>query len=122
MTGGLTLRDEGAAGWLEPYLAGLRLGQAIAGHCTDCGRVSLPPEAVCPVCRLPVTALVTLPGTATLIARTTGTEGDVALVQFDGATTASVAALRGFTNQTLGRIVATPADRPHLILMPEVPE
>ena len=120
MTGGLALRDDGAGGWLEPYLAALRDGRAVAGRC-DCGRVSLPPEATCPVCRLPVTASVTLPGSATLIARTTGTEGDVALVRFDGATTASIAVLRGFTDQTRGRITVAPAHLPHLILKPEVP-
>lgn len=120
MTGALTLRDDGAGGWLEPYLDALRDGRAVASRC-DCGRVSLPPEATCPVCRLPVTASVTLADFATLIARTSGTEGDVALVRFDGATTASVAVLRGFTGQTRGRIAAAPADRPHLILMPEVP-
>ena len=120
MTGGLILRQDGAEGWLGPYLSGLRAGLAIAG-CCPCGRVSLPPETRCGVCHGPVTAMVTLPGAATLIHRSTGADGDVALVQFDGATTASVAVLRGVEDQTRGMIAPAPAGRPHLILTPVAP-
>ena len=120
MSDGLILRDGGAGGWIEPYLAGLRQGRAIAAQCT-CGRVSLPPERTCPLCRNPVAQWVTLPSTATLIHRATGADGDVALVRLDGATTASVAVLQGFTAESIGRVVAAPADRPYLILAPVRP-
>jgi hypothetical protein len=60
-----------------------------------------------------------LSGTATLCWRTTGSDGDVALVRLDGADTLSLARLDGFDGQTRGRQRADPA--PALVLSPEEP-
>ena len=94
-------------GFLGPYLSGLRHGRAVAGRCTACGRVALPPEATC-LCGAGAVTAHPLPGWATVIWRTTGQDGDVALVRFDGADTLSLARLDGFGNHRCGRIVASP--------------
>jgi hypothetical protein len=91
----LTLDYDLAEGFLGPYLTGLREGRAVAGACTACHRIALPPETTCP-CGARRFAAHTLSGKATVLWRTTGTDGDMALVRFDGADTLSVARLDGF--------------------------
>lgn len=116
MTPSITLDYTIGEGFLAHYLDGLRAGQARAGHCTACGRVALPPEPVCP-CGGLMAETITLPGTATLLWRTTGADGDVALVRFDGADSTSLARLDGFADQTQGRLAASPDAA--LVLVPE---
>jgi uncharacterized OB-fold protein len=103
-------------GFLAPYLDGLRRGVATAGRCAACGRVALPPEPVCD-CGARDPAIVALAGNATIIFRTTGADGDVGLVRFDGADSNALARLDGFTDQTRGRIV--PSADAALVLTPE---
>ncbi len=95
----LTLDYSLGEGFLAPYLAGLRKGEAQAGRCPACGRVALPPEPVC-ICGERNPEMVRLSGSATLLWRTTGSDGDVALVRFDGADSNALARLEGFAGQT----------------------
>jgi uncharacterized OB-fold protein len=112
----LTLDYDLGEGFLGPYLEGLRRGTAVAGRCTACGRVAMPPERICPCgARDPVAH--PLGGAATVRWRTTGADGDVALVRFEGADTLSLARLQGFADQTHGRIVADPGAG--LVLVPK---
>jgi uncharacterized OB-fold protein len=103
-------------GFLAPYLDGLRAGAAVASRCAACGRVALPPEPVCD-CGGRDAAMITLSGTATIILRTTGADGDVGLVRFDGADSNALARLDGFTDQTRGRVA--PSAEAALVLTPE---
>ena len=112
----VTLDYDLAEGHLGPYLAGLRNGRAVAGVCHACGRVALPPEATCP-CGARDFAARPLAGTATVLWRTTGSDGDVALVRFDGADTLSLARLEGFSRQVRGAIAASPDSA--LVIVPE---
>jgi uncharacterized protein len=112
----LTLDYTLGEGFLAPYLDGLREGHAVAARCPSCGRISLPPDPTCP-CGTRSTQTLPLPGTATLLWRTTGTDGDVALVRFDGADTLSLARLHGFTTQSRGRLLGSPDAA--LVLEPE---
>ncbi len=113
----LTLDYTLGEGFLAPYLDGLRQGEARAGRCSSCGRLALPPEPVC-ACGGRDPAMVTLSGGATVLWRTTGSDGDVALVRFDGADSHALARLDGFAGQTRGRIA--PNTGAALVLMPEV--
>lgn len=115
----LTLDYTLGEGFLAPYLDGLRKGEARAGRCPACGRVALPPEPVC-ACGAKDPQMVTLSGVATLLWRSSGTDGDVALVRFDGADCNSLARLDGFDRQTRGRIA--PSAKAALFLTPEVAE
>ncbi len=105
-----------AEGWLAPYVAGLRDGRAIAARCTACDVVSFPPARVC-ACGGRQSAWVTLDGTAQVMFRSTGIDGDFALVQFAGASTASVARLQGMAaHETMGRIAPALTTRPGLVV------
>lgn len=112
----LTLDYTLGEGFLAPYLDGLRAGRAIAGRCATCGRTSLPPEPTCP-CGARTSQPIPLTGEATVHWRTTGTDGDVALVRFDGADTLSLARLENFTDETRGHII--PAPHAALVLSPK---
>ncbi len=112
----VTLDYDLAEGFLAPYLSGLRDGRAVAGACSACGRVALPPEATCP-CGASDFSAVPLSGRAAVLWRTTGTEGDVGLVRFDGADTLSVARLEGFSRQRRGVVMARPDSA--LVIGPE---
>lgn len=112
----LTLDYDLGEGFLAPYLEGLRRGEVTAGRCTSCSRVALPPERTCQ-CGAHEPAAHLLDGAATVLWRTTGADGDVALVRFDGADTLSLASLQGFVGQTRGRIVADLGAG--LVLVPE---
>ncbi len=112
----LTLDYTLGEGFLAPYLDGLRAGTAVAGRCAACGRVALPPEPVCD-CGGRDPAMVALGGAATVLWRTTGADGDVGLVRFDGADSNALARLDGFTGETRGRIA--PSAEAALVLTPE---
>lgn len=112
----LTLEYEAAEGFLGPYLSGLREGRAVAGSCDTCGRTALPPEATC-ICGARDFSARPLSGEAAILWRTTGTDGDVALVRFDGADTLSVARLEGFSGQLRGVVAASPESA--LVIIPE---
>lgn len=114
----LTLDYTLGEGFFAPYLDGLRAGQALAGRCAGCGRIALPPAPVCP-CGQRGVEMLALSGLATLLWRSTGSDGDVALVRFDGADAPSLARLSGFGAQGRGRIAADPAAG--LVLVPADP-
>jgi hypothetical protein len=107
----LTLDCEMAEGWLAPFVDGLRQGQALASVCGSCGGASFPPRRACP-CGGRATAWATLPGTAEVVLRSAGADGDFALVRLDGAITATVARVSG-TGPL--RLCAATGDRPALV-------
>lgn len=114
----LSLTYDLAPGWLAPYINGLRAGQAVAARCTGCDRVSFPPLRICP-CGGRATLWANLPGTASLRFRSTGSDGDFALVAFDGASGLAVARLDGFgPDAQHGQISAANGPRPGLVLRP----
>ena len=78
-------------GWLTPWLDGLRKGKAVASSCSACDAAHFPPLRACPTCRKPSDGWRNLDGTATVLFRTNGADGDIAMVQFDGASSACVA-------------------------------
>lgn len=112
----LTLDYDLGEGFLSAHLDGLRRGEAVAGRCTACGRVAMPPERTCQ-CGAHDPVAQPLDGGAEVLWRTTGADGDVALVRFDGADTLSLARLAGFGPQARGRIVADPGAG--LVLVPK---
>jgi hypothetical protein len=80
----VALDYELAEGWLAPWVEGLRKGEAVASHCTACHSSRFPPLRACPVCRARLNRWVTLSGYATVLSRTTGTDGDFVMARFDG--------------------------------------
>ncbi len=93
----LTLAYQLGEGALQPYLQGLCDGVANARMCTLCERVTFPPERSC-TCqqkgnRPPAFGWKTLSGKATILHRTTGVDGDFALVRFAGADNLAVCRL-----------------------------
>lgn len=105
-------------GWMAPFVKGLLRGEAMARRCEDCGIKSFPPHRTC-ACGGSGAVWVSLPGTATIQFRATGSDGDFALVQFDGADTSSVVSLQGIAEgQTNGRISAPDDAVPKLVLGP----
>jgi len=114
----LTLSYDLSPGWLAPYIDGLRAGRAVGARCRTCAKVSFPPLRTCP-CGGRETTWADLPGTATLHYRSTGSDGDFALVAFDGAAALCVARLDGFgPKDRLGIITAATGPRPGLCLRP----
>lgn len=95
------------AGWLAPWLDGLRDGKAVASHCSNCDEAQFPPLRACPTCRQSSDGWQTLEGSATVLFRTTGSDGDVAMVRFDGAKCA-----------TITRAEALPVDTTRCVLVP----
>lgn len=114
----LTLEYTLGEGFLAPYLEGLRAGKALAGRCAGCGRVALPPAPTC-LCGARRVEMQALSGLATILWRSTGSDGDAALVRFEGADTSALARLEGFRAQARGRIAADP--EAGLVLVPEDP-
>lgn len=112
----MTLEYDMAEGFLGPYLSGLRGGRVVAGTCEACGRTALPPEPTC-ICGAKGFSARALSGNAVILWRTAGTDGDVALVRFDGADTLSVARLDGFVEHRHGVIAASPEGA--LVIVPE---
>lgn len=94
-------------GWLTPWRDGLRDGVPVASNCSVCGQAQFPPLRTCPECRLPSDGWCSLTGRATILFRTTGTDGDIAMAAFDGASGATIA-----------RAEALPAGATHAVLAP----
>ena len=114
----LTLHYDLSPGWLAPHIEGLRAGRAVGARCRGCAKVSFPPLRVC-ACGGREATWAALPGTATLRYRSTGSDGDFALVAFDGASGLAVARLDGFgPDDRFGRVSAATGPRPALILRP----
>lgn len=101
----LSLHMDAGEGFHARYPDGLRRGEAIAGRCTACGRTALPPEPRC-TCSAAVAEMHRLPGSATILWATAGSEGTAALIRFDGADTLSVARLDASGTTPRVRIVA----------------
>jgi len=114
----LTLHYDLSPGWLAPYIGGLRAGRAMGARCRTCAKVSFPPLRTCH-CGGCGPTWAELPGIATLRYRSTGSDGDFALVVFDGAAGLCVARLYGFgPEDRLGIITAATGARPGLCLRP----
>ena len=108
------------SGWLTPFVTGLKAGKAKARKCNCCSKVSFPPLRVC-LCGSAEGAWQDLSGTGTIIWRTTGPDGDFALVQCDGADTQTIMRLIEFgANVTHGKIIASDTKKPALCLTPNV--
>jgi len=106
-------------GWLEPYVSGLKNGKLVARLCASCSRTSLPPSRCCS-CGHSVGSWKTISGSADIVYRCSGTDGDFALVQFHGVDTLTVVALHGVPpNALTGVIKQTEDDLPRLILQAE---
>jgi uncharacterized OB-fold protein len=106
-----------AEGAMTAWFDGLRTGRVMASCCDTCGRVSCPPVRHCG-CGGGVTEHP-LTGRAVIVARTTGADGDVALVRMKGADTLTLARLDGFAGQMHGIVRASPDAA--LTLVPEAP-
>ena len=105
-----------AAGWMAPFVRGLLDGQAIARRCIACGNTSYPPVRVCE-CGEVDGEWIQLPGSARLVHRTVGADGDFGLVCFDGANTQTVVSLVGFSeSQSIGKLHKPTKPHPALIL------
>lgn len=116
----LSLDYQLQAGWLEPFVHGLQQGIAIARSCTACNKISFPPVRVCE-CSHTHGNWVNLSGKAHIQYRCTGTEGNFALVQFEGADTQTVVRLEDMTeNDLAGQLMSPKAghstDQPALVL------
>lgn len=119
ITHNLTLSYSLSAGWLAPWVDGLAEGRAMARKCVACGRVSFVPLRVCG-CGSDDGTWVELSGRASILRRTTGTDGEHCLAQFDGADIACIARMHHFTPEiTQGCLVRSDKDLPMLILEPE---
>ena len=104
------------AGWLAPYVDGLKDGKVIARECVSCSRISFPPVRSC-ICGNTDGRWKQIEGTAKILQRTTGIDGDFALVRFDGVDTASVVALDAVSvSATTVIIKKTNSKLPQLIL------
>lgn len=103
-------------GWMAPYVDGLSVGTALARRCQNCAATSFPPLRVC-TCGCLEGNWVDLPGTARILFRTTGLDGDFGLVQFDGVTTKTTLRLHAIpATQTQGVIAASAGSLPVLYL------
>ncbi len=103
-------------GWMAPFVEGLRDGQAVARSCGVCSRVSFPPVRICD-CGEADGTWTTLTGTAEVTLRTTGSDGQFALVRFEGADTSSVVRLQDNV-EGHGALRASEGDVPKMILGP----
>lgn len=93
----LTLDYRLGGGRLTPFLEGLTRGQACAACCTNCGRVTFPPERVC-ACQMKQRQTqqpkwLSLTGQGQIVFRTTSSVDAFALVHFDGADNRAVCRL-----------------------------
>ncbi len=112
-----------AEGWLRPWVDGLRDGRAVASTCSHCDNTQFPPLRICPNCRMPSDGWRELPGGATLLHRTFGSDGDFALARFDGAERSAVVRAEHLPGDARrGQLAAVPVGHPRLILQSESPE
>ena len=104
-------------GWLSPFVDGLSEGKIMARQCSACCRTSVPPVRSC-VCGCGDGQWTALSGHARIIKRSSGSDGDFALVRFDGADTLSVVSLESLpSDATHGVIKTLDTDLPTLILV-----
>jgi len=114
----LTIDYTLSAGWLAPWVEALSKGNALARHCSGCGRNSFAPERVCP-CGETCGDWLLLSGKAVIENRTDGVDGSFALVRFKGADTCVVVALEGIAEgQTTGQLVRAEGALPRMVLGP----
>jgi len=111
----LPLEYDLKAGWLSPFVEGLTQGRAVARVCAACGRVSFPPLRTC-TCGSAEGEWVILSGRATVITRTSGTDGDFALARFDGADGLTTVALQSTATVAQSPLVLQASDPPRLVL------
>lgn len=115
----LSLDYQLTPGWMLPYIQGLFDGHAIARQCVSCMQTSFPPVRVCR-CGQSQAKWVQLSGQAKLVHRSQGSDGDFALVHFNGADTQAVVRLTGFNeDQFTGKLHASTEPLPALVLHPE---
>ncbi len=107
-------------GWLAPWRDGLREGKAVASACSACGTAQFPPLRICPACSTPSDGWRALSGAGDILFRTTGTDGDIAMIRFDGSSGSAIARAdalpKGATRATLA---PCPDDPPILALTAE---
>jgi len=107
-------------GWLMPWRDGLRQGKAVASTCAACGEAQFPPLRACPSCRARSDGWCTLSGAGTILNRTTGADGDFAMIRFDGAKGAAIARAEAIPpDATRASLAACPDDPPTLVLIAE---
>lgn len=109
-------------GWLAPWLDGLRQGRAVASSCTTCGAGQFPPLRDCPNCHRPSNGWTTLAGTASILSRTIGADGDFALVQFEGAERAAIARAEALPNDANRAVLGSCPEGPPTIRLEPEPE
>jgi len=111
-----------SAGWLAPWLEGLRVGKAVASLCSACNEAQFPPLRFCPTCRQHSDGWRKLDGHADVLFRTKGTDGDIAMVRFDGANSACIACIEALPIGATRCVLTTSTDEPPtptLIVEPE---
>lgn len=111
----LTLDYTIPTGTLTPYFDALQDGKALASACTACGVVAFPARTLCGACGEKDMKWSPLKGTARILFRTDNCADEstdkskvsFALVEFDGADTASTVALKNPEyKSTSGTLVA----------------
>jgi len=113
----LSLNYQLNAGWLSPFVEGLKEGKLVARQCSQCSHTSVPPTRSC-TCGSVEGTWTTLNGNARIVKQTNGADGDFALVRFKGADTLSVVALESISfDETHGVIKKIDTDLPALILV-----
>lgn len=113
----LNLNYRLSPGWLSPYVTGLREGKLKARQCAACSHTSVPPVRCCH-CGCRDGHWTTLDGSAHIIKQTTGSDGDFALVRFNGADTLTVVALESLPpDATTGVVKTVNGDLPTLTLV-----
>ena len=111
-----------AEGWLRPWVDGLHEGRAVASVCNTCDCAHFPPLRICPDCKAPSENWRELSGGAKLQYRTSGSDGDFALAQFDGAEGLAVVRTERLPKDARrGRLAAVPDGELRLSLEPEAP-
>lgn len=109
-------------GWLAPWLEGLRQGKAVASTCSACGEVQFPPLRTCPACRVRSDGWCNLSGGATVLYRTAGADGDMALARFDGAIGAAIARAEALPEGASRAVLAPCPDDPPILALIAEPE
>lgn len=114
----LTLDYRLGTGWITPFFDALAEGRALGRKCRPCGKVSFPPERVCP-CGSDAGDWQALTGKATILFRTNGSDGAFALARFEGVDWAATVRLaEGAEDANEGQIIRPPDAPPHICLAP----
>ncbi len=114
----LTLDHDLYPGWLAPWVDAVFEAQVLAHRCASCSRVSFMPLRQCD-CGKSQGSWIALPGNASLVLQTSGSDGEFALVQFEGADTRTIVRLQNWTAGVIqGRLLAPTGNLPELLLTP----